>query len=186
MKPLYQIILGLIIVTPSLMAQIEAGTSVQITIMGVPLEEKGKVDAMYPVSANGTVNLPYIGVLRAAGLAPEALAASIQNAYKSAEIYTSPTIQVISTAEGGGVKKELVVVGGFVRRPGPVEYNNNLTLYQAIQNAGGATEFGSLKRVTLYRAGKPRTIDVSDPKSMNTPLFPDDTIDVPQKKWTGQ
>jgi protein involved in polysaccharide export with SLBB domain len=186
MKSLFQIIFSLFIVMSPLMAQIEAGTSVQITIMGVPLEEKGKVDAMYPVSANGMVNLPYIGVLRAAGLAPEALAASIQNAYKAAEIYTSPTIQVVSTAEGAGVKKELVVVGGFVRRPGPVEYNNNLTIYQAIQNAGGATEFGSLKRVTLFRGGKPKTYDVTDPQFMKIQLYPDDTIDVPQKSWRGQ
>ncbi len=186
MKPLFQFILSLFIITSPLMAQIEAGTSVQITIMGVPLEEKGKVDAMYPVSANGMVNLPYIGTLRAAGMAPEALAASIQNAYKAAEIYTSPTIQVISTAEGGGVKKELVVVGGQVRRPGPVEFNNNLTIYQAIQNAGGPTEFGSMKRVTLFRAGKPKTIDVTDPQFMKIQLSPDDTIDVPQKNWRGQ
>ena len=114
------------------------------------------------------------------------MATSIQNAYKAAEIYTSPTIQVISTAEGGGVKKELVVVGGQVRRPGPVEYNNNLTIYQAIQNAGGPTEFGSMKRVTLFRAGKPKTIDVTDPQFMKIQLYPDDTIDVPQKNWRGQ
>lgn len=186
MKSLLHIILGLCAVTMSATAQIESGTSVQITIMGVPLEEKGKIDAMYPVSSNGTVNLPYIGTLRAAGLAPEALATSIQNAYKAAEIYTSPTIQVVSTAEGAGVKKELVVVGGQVRRPGPVEYNSNLTLYQAIQNAGGATEFGSMKRVVLYRGGKHRIIDVTDPQNMKIPLYSDDTIDVPQKDWLGR
>ena len=186
MKTLLQFMIASFVSMMPILAQIEAGTSVQITIMGVPLEEKGKIDAMYPVSSNGTVNLPYIGVLRAAGLAPETLAASIQNAYKAAEIYSSPTIQVVSTAEGAGVKKELVVVGGQVRRPGPVEYNNNLTLYQAIQNAGGATEFGSMKRVTLYRAGKHRIIDVTDPQFMKTPLYPDDTIDVPQKNWRGQ
>ncbi|MFN5737791.1 MAG: polysaccharide biosynthesis/export family protein, partial [Akkermansiaceae bacterium] len=126
MKTMLQFMIASFVSMMPLLAQIEAGTSVQITIMGVPLEEKGKIDAMYPVSSNGTVNLPYIGVLRAAGLAPETLAASIQNAYKAAEIYSSPTIQVVSTAEGAGVKKELVVVGGQVRRSGPVEYNNNL------------------------------------------------------------
>jgi protein involved in polysaccharide export with SLBB domain len=186
MKLLLQLLIVTTISMMPLFAQIEAGTSVQITIMGIPIEEKGKIDAMYPVSSSGTVNLPYIGVLKAAGLAPETLATAIQNAYKAAEIYTSPTIQVVSTAEGAGVKKELVVVGGQVRRPGPVEYNNNLTLYQAIQNAGGATEFGSMRRVTLYRTGKPRVIDLTDPQNMKIPLYPDDTIDVPQKTLTGK
>lgn len=186
MKPIIQILFTLCIAVSPVMSQIEAGTSVQITIMGVPIEEKGKIDAMYPVSSSGKVNLPYIGVMGAAGLAPETLAQRIQNAYKAAEIYTSPTIQVVSTTEGATVKEELVVVGGQVRRPGPVKYNNNITIYQAIQNAGGPTEFGSMRRVVLFRAGKPITYDVTDPKFMKIKLRPDDTIDVPQKDWLGR
>lgn len=186
MKPKFQILLVLLMVMTRALSQIEAGTSIQITIMGVPLEEKGKIDAMYPVSDTGMVNLPHIGLMRAAGLAPEALAAAIQNAYKAAEIYNSPTIQVVSTTGGGGVKDELVVVGGQVRRPGPVKFNNNLTIYQAIQNAGGPTEFGSMRRVTLFRAGKPKTYDVTDPEFMKLQVYPDDTIDVPQKDWLGR
>lgn len=114
------------------------------------------------------------------------MAAAIQNAYKFAEIYNSPTIQVVSTTGGGGVKDELVVVGGQVRRPGPVKFNNNLTIYQAIQNAGGPTEFGSMRRVTLFRGGKPKIYDVTDPEFMKLQVFPDDTIDVPQKDWLGR
>lgn len=169
-----------------LMSQIEAGTSVQITIMGVPAEEKGKIDALYPVSESGTVNLPFIGTMRAAGLRPETLAATIQNAYRSAEIYNNPTIQVVSTTEGGGVREQMVHIGGQVRRPGPAKFNNNLTIYQAVQAAGGATEFGSLKRVKLYRNGKTQTFDLTNPQFMRVPLRPDDTIEVPQKNWLGQ
>ncbi len=176
----------LVVWATSAIAQIESGTSVQITIMGVPAEEKGKVDALYPVSESGNVNLPFIGNLRAAGLRPETLAASIQNAYRAAEIYTSPTIQVISTAAGGGVQQQMVHVGGQVRRTGPVSFTKNLTVYQAIQSAGGATEFGSLKRVKLYRDGKTRTFDVTNPQFMRVPLQPDDTLEIPQKNWLGQ
>lgn len=186
LKTLYYILLGLLVAVTPVMSQIEAGTSVQITIMGVPSEEKSKIDALYPVSSSGTVNLPFIGTIRAAGLRPETLAQSIQGAYRAAEIYTSPTIQVVSTAEGSGVKEELVHIGGQVRRPGPVKFSQNLTIYQAIQAAGGSTEFGSLKRVKLYRAGKPRTLDMSLPEHMKIPLRPDDTIAVPQKNWLGQ
>ena len=168
------------------LSQIEAGHSVQITIMGVPGEEKSKIDAIYPVSDSGTVNLPFIGNIRAAGLRPEVLAASIQNAYKSAEIYTDPTIQVISTREGAGVREQVVHLGGQVRRTGPVAYQKNLTIYQAVQAAGGATEFGSLKRVKLYRSGKIQTFDLTNPQFMRVPLQPDDTIEVPQKNWIGQ
>lgn len=167
-------------------SQIEAGNSVQITIMGVPGEEKSKIDAIYPVSDSGNVNLPFIGSVRAAGLRPEVLAASIQNAYKTAQIYTDPTIQVISTSEGSRVREQVVHVGGQVRRTGPLAYQKNLTIYQAVQAAGGATEFGSLKRVKLYRAGKTQTYDLTNPQFMRVPLQPDDTLEVPQKNWIGQ
>lgn len=167
-------------------SQIEAGNSVQITIMGVPGEEKSKIDAIYPVSESGTVNMPFIGNVRAAGLRPETLAVSIQNAYKSAQIYTDPTIQVISTREGAGVREQVVHVGGQVRRTGPVSFQKNLTIYQAVQAAGGATEFGSLKRVKLYRAGKTQSYDLTNPQFMRVPLQPDDTLEVPQKNWLGQ
>lgn len=167
-------------------SQIESGNSVQITIMGVPGEEKSKIDAIYPVSESGTVNMPFIGNVRAAGLRPETLAVSIQNAYKSAEIYNDPTIHVISTREGSGVREQVIHVGGQVRRTGPVAFQKNLTIYQAVQAAGGATEFGSLRRVKLYRSGKTQTYDLTNPQFMRVPLQPDDTLEVPQKDWLGR
>lgn len=166
-------------------AQIEAGKSIQIFIMGVPSEEKGKIDALYPVSESGTVNLPFIGKIHASGLSDEALASAIQNAYKSAEIYNSPTIQVISTGKGSSVDQEVVHLAGQVRGPGPKPFQKSLTIYQAIQAAGGATEFGSLKRVKLYRNGKTQVFDLSQDQFKNVPLEPNDTIEVPQKNWIG-
>lgn len=185
LKSLLATFVSLICLASPCLSQIEAGNSVQITIMGVPGEEKAKIDAIYPVSESGTVNMPFIGNVRAAGLRPESLASSIQNAYKSAQIYNNPTIQVISTREGAGVREQVVHVGGQVRRTGPVAFQKNLTIYQAVQAAGGATEFGSLKRVKLYRAGKTQTYDLSNPQFMRVPLQPDDTLEVPQKNWLG-
>jgi polysaccharide export outer membrane protein len=177
---------SLLITTPAMAQAIESGTSVQITIMGVPAEEKGKVDALYPVSNSGTVNLPFIGKIYAAGKSPESLSSTIQNAYRKAEIYTNPTIQVVSTAEGATVSEQLVHIGGQVRRPGPVKYSKNLTIYQAVQSAGGATEFGSLKRVHLYRNGKQETLDLTEAEYMRKSLRPNDTVTVPQKNIFGQ
>lgn len=186
LKYFYSCFLALLCVAAPVFAQIETGTSVQITIMGVPAEEKGKIDAVYPVGQNGTVNMPFIGPIRAAGLQPETLAASIQAAYRNAQIYVSPTIQVIDTRGGMTAKEQMVHVGGQVRRPGPVAYQRNLTIYQAVQGAGGATEFGSLKRVKLFRKGKQQVFDLTQPQFMRVPMEPDDTIEVPQKNWLGQ
>ncbi|MDP4625113.1 MAG: polysaccharide biosynthesis/export family protein [Akkermansiaceae bacterium] len=186
LKNLLAALIGLSFAISPAMSQIESGTSVQITIMGVPTSEKGSIDGLYPVSEGGNINMPYIGSVRAAGMNPENLAASIQSRYKAAEIYTTPTIQVIDTRGGAGVKEQMIHVGGQVRRTGPVNWQKNLTIYQAVQSAGGATEFGSLKRVKLYRNGRMQTYDLTNPQFMRVPMEPNDTIEVPQKNWFGQ
>jgi hypothetical protein len=43
-------------------SQIKVGTSIQISMTGVPDSEKGKVNAMYPVSKEGTITLPHLGI----------------------------------------------------------------------------------------------------------------------------
>lgn len=166
-------------------SQIQQGTALQITIQGVPKEEQTTINGMYPVSESGTINLPYIGTMRAAGLRPEELASLIQNAYKEAQIYNNPTIQIIWTAEGAGVREQVVHVGGYVRKPGPVQFQRNLTIWQAVQAAGGASEFGSLKRVKLYRAGKIQTYDIDNVEFKQIRLQPDDTLEVPEKNLFG-
>ncbi|RYD60124.1 MAG: hypothetical protein EOP83_20190 [Verrucomicrobiaceae bacterium] len=47
----------------------------------------------------------------------------------------------------------VVTIGGQVRRPGPVPFRKDLTIYAAVQAAGGATEFGSMRRVKVIRDG---------------------------------
>ena len=165
-------------------AGIEASRAIQITISGVPSEEKGRIDGIYPVSDAGYINMPFIGTVHAAGLRNEDLAVSLQSRYKSLGIYTNPTIQVISN-RGDSINEQSVHIGGQVRGPGPKPYNKGLTLYQAIAAAGGPTEFGSMKRVKLFRGGRQTEYDLSKAQFMNVPVQPNDTIEVPQKNILG-
>jgi protein involved in polysaccharide export with SLBB domain len=128
--------------------------------------------------------MPFIGVVRAAGLKAETLAVNLQDLYKKAEIYTMPTIQVIDN-DGQKVNQQLDHVGGFVRRPGPVPYISNLTLWQAIQAAGGANEFGSMKRVKVTRQGQIKEYNVEKAEYQQIELLPGDGIDVPEKNILG-
>lgn len=177
----------LLLVVPAFsQAEIKAGKAIQITIQGVAAEEKARIDGMYPVGSNGTINMPYLDgqAIRAAGLRPEQLAASIQSAYKSAQIYRNPTIQVFASS-ADTLDEQQVHVGGRVRSPGPAKFTDGLTLWQAVQAAGGATEFGSMKRVKLFRGGQQRQYDLTQAQFMQIPLRPGDTIEVPQKTITG-
>ena len=156
------------------------GKAITITFSGVPAEEKPRVDGSYPVSESGMINMPYIGQIKAGGLKADELSRILQAAYKSRQIYTDPTIQVLSSGIVT-IDKPLVHVGGQVRRPGPAEFTQGLTLYQAIQAAGGPTEFGSMKRIKLFRSNKQRQYDLTMEQSMSIPLEPNDTIEVPRR-----
>ena len=164
---------------------ISAGRAIEIRIQGVPSTETTLINNTYPVSESGTIRMPFIGTVRAAGLSPQALAASIEASYRAAEIYTHPTIQVFATTDET-LEKLRVTVGGQVKNPGPVDYIRGLTLYDAVQAARGATEFGSMKRVSLIRGNQRKEYDLTQTKFMNVLVEPNDTILVPQKNILGQ
>jgi polysaccharide export outer membrane protein len=169
----------------SLVGQIQAGRAVQIYVSGVPSEEKARIDAIYPVSDSGNINMPFIGGIRAAGLRAEQLAASLESHYKSAQIYRNPTFQVIDSSDKT-VNEQKVHVGGYVRSPGPKPFTPGLTLWQAIQAAGGANEFGAMKRVKVTRQGRMKSYDATKAQFQQIPLEPEDTIEIPQKNMWGQ
>ena len=184
------LLLILLAITPLLsvanaQTKIRAGRAINIVIQGVPPEEATRINNTYPVSDGGYIRMPFIGTMRAAGLDPSQLAANIEARYKSNKIYTNPTIQVISNSDDT-LEEYTVTVGGFVRRPGPVKFTQGMTLYQAVQAGGGATEFGSMYRVRLLRGGKMREVDLTETKNKGIPVTEGDTIEVPQKNLLGR
>ena len=188
MKSLFAILTLLVCLwAPAVGQQIQVGKAVAVSIGGVPLEEKGRIDNAYPVAENGTINMPFVGPVRAAGLRPEQLAAVLEARYKEAQIYRSPTFQVVADIEGGGLDEAVVHLGGQVVRSGPVKFQRGLTLWQAIQSAGGPNPFGTLKRVRVVRGGQQRQYDVTDIQNQQIRLEPNDNITVPQKRpWDTQ
>lgn len=167
-------------------AQIVAGRGIEIRIQGVPPEEKGRIDGNYSVSGSGTVRMPLIGEVAVAGMNTNAAAAKLEGIYKSAGIYTTPTFQISATQDQNGPRQQMVTVSGWVRAPGPKQFTQGLTLFQAIAAAGGANEFGSVKRVLLMRGKSNRVYNMDNIEDRNVVLEADDTIEVPEKKWNGQ
>lgn len=80
----------------------------------------------------------------------------------------------------------VVTIGGQVRRPGPVPFRKDLTIYAAVQSAGGATEFGSMRRVKVIRDGKVETHDLTKDEKKSLVLQKNDTVEVPQKNLFGR
>lgn len=83
--------------------------------------------------------------------------------------------------------QKTVTVGGHVRRPGPVALTKTSTLYEVVQNAGGATEFGAVGRVKVFRDGKLHaTYNLKEDAQKMTKVVAGDTIEVPQKNLFGR
>ena len=169
----------------SAQSTISAGRAIEIRIQGVPTEEMSRVNNTYPVSDGGYIRMPFIGNIRAAGKRPDSLAQSIEAAYKSAQIYTNPTVQVLASSDET-LAEHVVTVGGYVQRPGPVKYVRGLTLYNAVQSGGGATPFGSMHRVRLIRNGRLREYDLFKTEAKGVLVEPSDTIEIPQKNIFGR
>ena len=168
-----------------LSAQIRVNQTLQITIQGVPVSEQSRINSTYQVSASGTISMWEIGSVRASGLTPDALARNIAAAYKAKKIYTNPNFSVIPPSDTGLVQKSFVV-GGDVRGSGPKPYTDGMTLFGALQAAGGETEFGAITRIKLFRDGKVRIFNLKNDTDKAFRIRPDDMIEVPRKNWAGR
>ena len=162
--------------TPTAAAQsaLRVGDMVEIRLAGVPPEEVGTFSAMHTLDEAGMINLPYIGLVKSAGLKANQLQVLIEKRLKEEKIYTQPIVTVVI-----GNNTRFVNVRGAVRAPQRVPYTADLTLMSAINAAGGFSEFAG-KKVRLARDGKLTVIDTSriakDP-SKDFPVQPGDQIE---------
>ncbi|MGA4643821.1 polysaccharide biosynthesis/export family protein [Limisphaera sp. 4302-co] len=151
------------------------GDTVTVTFSGVeppppPHEERIKED--------GTITLPMIGSVIAAGKTAGELQKEIQERYS--RYYTRLTVTVKSL-------ERFYYVGGEVRSPGRYPWLGELTVTQAIQSAGDFTDFARKTRVLLVRANG-QTEVVNCRKAIENPeldpkVMPGDRIHVPRRFW---
>lgn len=158
-------------------SQIETSDSVQIYVKAIPLKEKQRLDGIYPVKKEGGVNMPFIGIIVAAGKTVEQFAQDLEKAYATAEIYPNAKFQVI-VPRPCGIKTPLFFVGGEVKVTGGFVLEEKMTLVGAIEAAGGLTELGDLKSVNIYRSGDVNSYDLTRKEDRETLLEIMDTIEV--------
>jgi protein involved in polysaccharide export with SLBB domain len=155
------------------------GDSIIVKISGVPTEEINVVSNTYDIADNGSINLPYIGQVQATGMRPSALQRSIESAYKSADIFTHPTVQVTPNREAA---TQVVYVSGEVKAPGRIGMTPGMSVHDTITSAAGPTDFANMKKVKLTRNGQTRELDLrrADGPDAALPAQPGDKIHVSQ------
>jgi len=168
-------------------AIIKKGDAIKISLKGVPLAEQQKVDGDYRVRDSGNIRIPIINVnIQAAGKKPEQLERSIEVAFVKAQIYSAPTISVQIFEGEKDIIQNILSVGGQVRKPGRVQFRDNMTVAEAIQQAGDRTPFAS-KYFYLTRKNKKGKLErkkynFNEPEVQTLKVFPEDLIMIPQKK----
>ena len=104
------------------------------------------------IRADGKVSLPLVGEVAASGKTVSEFQSELVGLYKG-QLRNN---EVLVTLESGTAT---VIVSGFVSKPGKLSFDRPTTVFQAIMEAGGVTEYGNLANVRLIRtlSGKQHT-----------------------------
>jgi polysaccharide biosynthesis/export protein len=101
-------------------------------------------DQTQKIRRDGKVSLPLIGEVTAAGKR----VINFQNELVSRYEGELENNEVLVTLENGTAT---VTVAGFANRPGPITFDRPTTVYQAIMQAGGVSDYGSPSNIRLTR-----------------------------------
>jgi polysaccharide biosynthesis/export protein len=116
-----------------------AGDVIKLTFSGAP-----ELSQSQKIRTDGKVNLPLIGEVTATGKTVASLQADLVQLYKS-QLRSST---VVVTLESSVTQ---VTVSGAVSRPAKLLFERPTTVFQAIMEAGGINEFGTLRNVHVVR-----------------------------------
>ena len=151
MKKIILCLLSLIaIALPRVQAQntFRNGDILEMRLSGPPEEFTKEFNLVLTVD-EGSVTVPLIGRVAAAGMSSTALGASIERRLKDAKIFTIANVNINSNSG----KDRIIIVGGSVRQPGKQMWIQDLTLTGAISGAGGPSEFAK-DTMKIIRGGK--------------------------------
>lgn len=159
------------------LARLRVGDTVTITFTGVPDEPPSQEK---PIKEDGSITLPDIGRVQAAGKTPGELEDQIHSLYVPA-IYKHLNVTVKTTSD------RVYFVRGEVRSPGRLIYVGPITVTKAITSAGDFTDYANHKKILLIRASGQRfklnADRILDGEAPDPPVYPGDQIEVGKRRW---
>ena len=98
-----------------------------------------------PVRPDGKISLPLLNDMQAAGLTPSQLAAELTTSLN--KFVTNPQVTIMVTQ----INSQRFYVLGEAARPGAYTLIPDMTILQALSNAGGFTTYANSKKIYLLR-----------------------------------
>lgn len=164
-------------VESGLVELIRPGDLLTVTFSDLP--PPGLADFKDRVKDDGSIML-HLGVkIQAAGKTTGQLQQTIEASYVP-RYFRRVTISVKN-------EERFFFVGGEVRSPTRQLYASGITVLQAIDSAGGFTEFANKKKVTLRRVNGQQyvinCVKALQDHTLDLPVYPGDSINVPKRLW---
>ena len=151
-------------------------------VLDINVWKEPTISRTVPVRPDGKISLPLLNDIQAAGLTPQKLGQEITaDLHKYLE---NPQVTVIVTA----INSRRIYILGEVNRSGTFQMLPNMTVLQALSDAGGFTPFAKLKNIYVLRTvnGRQEKLPFNykdvlkgEKAQENILLLPGDTIVVP-------
>ena len=144
--------------------------------------QRSAEESGFRVQSDGTFFYPFIGQVQARGKAPEDIRADLTT--RLAAFYPEPQLEVRVAA----FNSQSIVVGGEVKSPNRQALTTiPVSLIEAVTSAGGVSEFGDGRRVSIQRGSSGYTVDLdgylSKGLARNNPILRSgDVVNVPRKR----
>ncbi|HEX8679057.1 MAG TPA: polysaccharide biosynthesis/export family protein [Chthoniobacterales bacterium] len=151
------------------------------------VEDRDNESQRLRVNDNGQLEVPYVGLVPAAGKTSKELAYNIKSLLEKEYYYNATVIIAVDHISERSPGRVYVI--GSVRGPGPQEIppDEDYTVSKAVIRAGGFGDFANKRKVRLTRkGGQEVTVDLKrvieeGRTDEDVILQPDDRIFVPQR-----
>jgi len=163
------------------MARFQVGETVIVSFSGLPSGDPMQAAPHEePIKDDGTITLPYLDPVLAAGKTAGELQNEIHDLYVP-KYYLNLTVTVSSG-------DRVYYVGGEIKGDGRQLYVDGTTVTKAIQSAGGLTDFANHHNIKLIHAATGQVITVDYDQALQNPaddppVYPDDQVNVSRRLW---
>ena len=155
-----------------------------LDILEINVHGEKSLTGKFQVAEQGTIDYPLIGRVKVAGHTPPEVAQILEKRLAKGFL-KRPFVSVLAE---GYEKKKAIYVWGRVREPGMFKYTTNMTLIEALTQAGGLDPLAKKGGITVTRRnGSGQSLATSTPmgdgQSAAFRLRPGDVIHVPERTF---
>lgn len=151
-------------------------------VVEVRIYNEAELSGTHQISDSGTIRLPLVGAVDAAGMTPDQLTVKIAQLYN--ERYLKDADVSLFVKEHNSRK---IYVLGQVAKPGPYAFDGKMTVIDAVALAGGTTKLADADRTLITRDQNGKQVrvvvrvgSIGEGRSPDILLQPGDIIFVPE------